>query len=336
MDIPLETRRFPNKLLYKHLLLVDPRIGEEYAAAVKEATEALNEAELALPVLYWLRASDRHFPRVLHGRKLSEVLALKAVELVQIPRIGVGRFITILNMVKEIPQRRASVSSAMSARLFEDKRERSQSYLWPYESQPIGRCCESLLNLSRTYWDKPIANFIDSPDGNRVGEVRRREVTKVLQACASRPIPPYLTMRFLHRNLAPVENWLQVALPQRNPPAAAEIQRMLLEPLLKQIEIDAGHELALLLRERLIESRKLEQIASDRRFTRENGRQLMLKAAHIMRVRWPEGRFLIESLWSRASGQHFLAESRLLRGILKEFFSVKVAVTRTEPARVQE
>jgi hypothetical protein len=134
----------------------------------------------------------------------------------------------------------------------------------------------------------------------------------------------HLSVRLAPAFLLPLERWVGDALAQENPPPRAEVSRCLAEPLLAQIEIDAGPTVAKLADGRLGIHGELQSVRQQARklgVTRARVYQLLDDCAQVMAVRWPEGAGAVNGLVEKlARGTEVDDSLELLRSTSELFF----------------
>jgi hypothetical protein len=106
-----------------------------------------------------------------------------------------------------------------------------------------------------------------------------------------------LAIRIVPRFLVPVEEWILRWLNHVGAPHKEEIQKALVAPLLEQVRIDAGPEIARLAEHRLQwQTSSVRKAASRMGLTRARIYQLLAEASEVIALRWPAGASLAAQL----------------------------------------
>jgi hypothetical protein len=176
--------------------------------------------------------------------------------------------------------------------------------------EPLGRFAATLDDLPRVVWTTPLETYA-ALSLNEVrslkthGEKRVRVVVEIF-GCLHRilghsPVG-HLAVRIVPRFVQPVETWLLEILEHSVFPDADEIRSRFAEPLLEQVRIDAGDQIADLAASRLGLGNmgpSVKQVAKKLNLTRARVYQLLNDIQAIMAVRWPEGVPLVGELRAR-------------------------------------
>jgi hypothetical protein len=112
----------------------------------------------------------------------------------------------------------------------------------------------------------------------------------------------HLSARIRPKFIAPLETWLLDALQRSSIPDPNELRRSWIEPIMQQVRIDAGDQIARLTEGRLGLSGKgysVRDAAKRLRLTRARVYQLLNDVSAILTVRWPEAQVLSELLRNR-------------------------------------
>jgi hypothetical protein len=104
------------------------------------------------------------------------------------------------------------------------------------------------------------------------------------------------------RFIPPLTHWLLETIDQGELPAAAQLHKRVAKPMVQQIKIDLGEQVAGLAAARLsldAHAPSVKQQAERIGVTRARVYQLLEDCAKVMDVRWPEGRWLLAPLAAR-------------------------------------
>jgi hypothetical protein len=175
----------------------------------------------------------------------------------------------------------------------------------------LGRLAPSLATLPTVIWTAPLNFYLDQT----LGEIRQlkthgeKRVNVVLEVFHNvhnllSHIDEHggLAVRLAPRYIAAVEDWMAEAKTRSFPPGLEEVEQNLVEPLLKQLEIDVGDTVSKLARGRLGVGAKAESVRNQSKalgVTRARVYQLLEECHSVMTVRWPEGRRLLDdfAMW---------------------------------------
>jgi hypothetical protein len=113
-----------------------------------------------------------------------------------------------------------------------------------------------------------------------------------------------LGVRILPRFVIQLESWVLQYLQRPGTPSHQELRSAFVTPLLDQVRIDAGAQIAKLAESRLAPSgASVRQAAQRLGLTRARIYQLLGEVATIVKVRWPEGPALVAKLRERLASQ---------------------------------
>jgi hypothetical protein len=208
--------------------------------------------------------------------------------------------------------------------------------------EPLGRYAPSLDNLPRTIWSTPLGAYVDQSLADvramkTHGEKRVQAITEVfgsLHRVLTRiEAEPHLGVQLSCRSVCDIERWLERTLAGTNAPSCQELETGLLEPLLRQLRIDAGEVVVGLAENRLrpFELRDgIGDLASRLELSAARVYQLFDDISAIMQIRWPAGSVQMARLASMvASLPSERGTRQLLRATVDLFFSAKQPVDRT-------
>ena len=310
------------------------------------------------PLAFWALPADRHLPLALVGRSLKELLASPFEDLYGTPGIGPKKIATLLKLlqracqplppgadltiVDDLPETETHAAGNGSKRAAGpvDVRNVSEA-LWVawrdavrdygLAGETLGRFSPCLDRLPRVLWTTPLETYLrlslaDIRSLKTHGEKRVRAVLEVFgglhQIIAHLGGHPSLAVRIAPRTVAAIESWISSDLLKPLPPQIDEIQSKLVAPLVEQLRIDGGEQIASLLESRL-RSRafNVQQAARRLGLTRARIYELLGDVPTIIAVRWPEGKLLFMALREHLERQAITSEQRaLLEDVAAAFF----------------
>jgi hypothetical protein len=208
---------------------------------------------------------------------------------------------------------------------------------------PLGRFARSLENLPRAIWEVPLEAYgqmslAQMRSLRTHGDKRVRVVLEIFAALASMlgdADLPHLQMNIQPRFAAPVAAWLQRLLGGTASASRAEVAQQLGQPLVAQVRIDLGDEVAGLVSRRLGRNQPpvpVRELAAEYQLTRARVYQLLADAAAVMQVRWPEGAPLVNAARSLPGAIQDEA-ARLLFSVTADLFYPPRAHDRVRPTR---
>jgi hypothetical protein len=170
------------------------------------------------------------------------------------------------------------------------------------EHECLGRFAPSLHGVPTVIWDAPLGDYTplslsDLRKRKTHGDKRVRVILQVFrglhEALGDSAASGRLALRPLPRFILPIESWLRTVARAVAPVGWAEVRSGLALPLINQVAVDAGSQIAKLVESRLgVEGTAETVVEQSRRLglTRARVYQLLETCAAIMAVRWPEGR----------------------------------------------
>jgi hypothetical protein len=122
--------------------------------------------------------------------------------------------------------------------------------------------------------------------------------------------------------------WAEGVLKEGTVPEVGAIRENFLRPIFTILETDLGSETAAMVRRRIGldgPAETLEQIANDVGLTRERVRQITMKAALVIRIRWPEGKFILDNVYALFQAAQGAEEQLdLMHAVLDACFAFEV------------
>ncbi len=333
---------------------------ERYAEVQRDLISRADAALLDRHVSTWVIPTDRHLPQAFLRRPLREVLAFSYDELVETPGMGdrrIGKLIDVLERAcrqadpasatarENTPTPSSNgVPSAVVQPVLPDKLTEPDWLAWRHavrahglEQENLGRFACSLSDLPQGLWSVPLIEYADRPlyeirtmGGHgpaRVGQILD-VFYRIAQTIASCPADTPLAIRLLPPLVRDALRWTERVLHERAVPSVADIRESFLKPLFTLLETDIGAEAAAIVRRRIGldgPAETLEQIATDVGLTRERVRQISLKAVQVTRIRWPEGKFILDNVYAHFQASPGCEEQLdLMHAVLDTCFALEV------------
>jgi hypothetical protein len=316
-----------------------PVVDYNLTTSFDDVRRKLSDPKLAdrleKPLAYWVVATDRRLPFPFLDRTLGELINTSLTDLLNTAGIGVRKVQTLIMLLQraalphppggmappaegasgEIPLtastgRGASgeidaaiVSEALWVRWRETVREHH------LESETLGRLASTLRDMPRVIWRRPLSSYtqltleeirhLRTHGEKRVGALLDvfGSLHTILAHAGKRP---HLSVQIVPRSVVELEEWVMRWLQASANPTLAEIQNQFVAPLLNQIQLDASSQVFKLAEKRMTSrSTTVRQMAERMGLTRARIYQLLDEVADIIAVRWPNGRFLVETLRER-------------------------------------
>jgi hypothetical protein len=199
---------------------------------------------------------------------------------------------------------------------------------------PIARFARSLRDLPPGLWHERLDTFTtlflsEIRRTTGYGKTRIAQVTQIAFDLASYvvglPAESHYRAQVLPSAILEVTHWIEQVLAQEDAPSVDEIRERFLIPLVRQIEIDVSPEVARMIERRLGvygEAETLDQIAADYGLTRERIRQLTARTPETLRLRWPEGRHVLDEFYEKFRNSSAAERQlQLVRLALDQFFA---------------
>ena len=208
--------------------------------------------------------------------------------------------------------------------------------------EKLGRLAPSLQSLPTVIWHTRLEDYID----RSLAQIRRlkthgeKRVHAILEifctvheALATATLQENIDVVLVPRFVPPLVRWLNETIRQPELPDVEELHKHIVRPMIAQIKIDLGDQVAELAASRLcLDENCAERQAAGRErsgVTRARVYQLLEDCAKVMDVRWPEGRWLLAPLTTRFGSSRPEAIG-LLHGICDLFFPVDRPAIPTE------
>lgn len=311
---------------------------------------------LEKPLAFWTLPTDRRLPLAFLPRPLGELLAQPYEELSATSGIGKKKMQMLVRLLGRaikndssdltpFPDEKKSRRDAggngevapfdadsVSELIWLQWRQLVQSRGLAYER--VGRLCPALREVPTVIWKTQLGFYLnytlaDIRALKTHGEKRVRVVLEVFHAIHKMltTIEPLagLAIRLSPKFAIEVENGIAALRTQNAPPTQEQVERAVVEPILRQLELDCGDTVRSLVKERLgiglpagttpvsvrVQARQLG-------VTRARVYQLLEECSHVMQVRWPEGRRQLDDFGHWLDEVYASAECANLLASLRE------------------
>jgi len=307
------------------------------------------------PLAYWALPSDRSSPIALMGRTLRELLNEPFEELIGTPGIGQKKIKCLIDLLNRAarPQPPGAIETPPSAADNSLAAEGGpvdtslvSEALWVQwqqtvrdhglGSEALGRYAPSLERLPRVIWNTPLDAYTELTLAQiralkTHGEKRVRAVLEVFGSLhamlAGVSKQSHLTMRILPSFVGHLEDWTTNVLHRTVAANAATIRQSFVDPLMAQVQIDAGDQIVELVESRLRldgTGATVRQVARRMGLTRARVYQLLADVAAVMSVRWPEGVVTVHNLRDFLRNEiNDAKQLELFDGVVELFFPDK-------------
>jgi hypothetical protein len=299
--------------------------------------------------------TDRRLPIAFLDRTLRDLLGRPLDELMATPGVGQKKVLGFFDLLKRAskaaspdapfgmgpvevkPVKAASPSVGFDAAIVSEA-------LWTnwcetvnrfnLGPEKLGRLAPSLQSLPTVIWHTKLDDYSD----RSLAQIRRlkthgeKRVNAVLEifctvheALATATLEENIDVVIVPRFLPPLVRWLNEAIRHPELPEVDELHERIVRPMVAQIRIDIGEQVADLAAVRLSldeNAPSVKQQAESLGVTRARVYQLLEDCAKVMDVRWPEGRWLLAPLTTRFGTSRPEAIG-LLHGICDLFYPVE-------------
>jgi len=337
------------------------RLVGTYERLRKSLVQKSDDGRLDKALSYWVLPADRQLPIAFLGRPLRDLLTHPLNDLMATPGVGQKKILGFLDLLKraaktstpDVPfgwdqsgldsgpkgepkkrsERKTSSggldASIVSESLWADWCETVRRYeLGP---EKLGRLAPSLQPLSTVLWNRPLDEYLDRSlaqirQQKTHGEKRVHAILEVFctvhEALATATLQENLNVVLLPRFIAPLCRWIGKTIDQPKLPHVEELHAHVVVPMIAQIRIDLGEQVAELAAARLCldsNAPSVKQQAEAIGVTRARIYQLLEDCAKVMEARWPEGRWFLTPLASKF-GDSSPETIGLLHGICDLFY----------------
>jgi hypothetical protein len=334
------------------------RLVGTYERLRKNLIEHSDGGRLDKALSYWVLPTDRRLPIAFLDRPLRDLLSLPLDELMATPGVGHKKILGFFDLLKraskatppDVPfglngndaAKRATKpaepggfdASIVSELLWSSWCETVLRYGMGPEK--LGRLAPSLQVLPTVIWHSRLEEYADRSLAEirslkTHGEKRVQAILEVFctihEALATATLQENIDVLLVPRFIPPLTRWLLERVGQEELPSVDELHQNVVKPMLNQIRIDLGDQVAGLATARLSldeNSPSVKQQADAIGVTRARVYQLLEDCAKVMDVRWPEGRWLLAPLATRfgASDPETIG---LLHGIMDLFYAPEKA-----------
>jgi len=330
----------------------DVKLASNYDALRKTLMGEKYASRLTRPLAFWALPNDRRLPTAFLSRTLQELLSQPFEQLAATAGIGRKKLETFIKLLvratkEDVPE--ATVENLPGAdeepATGQDEEgrfdpQRVSEIVWMKWRETVrrqgvgveklGRLTPSLQALPSVVWTTPLSFYLDL-SLQQIRELKthgEKRVAVVLQVfhklheilCHIDPDSD-LAVRLAPRTIVSAEEWMLEARTRSYPPTREEIEQRLVEPLLKQLAIDAGEPVAKLARGRLGVGVHAESVRNQSRslgVTRARVYQMLEECHNIMHIRWPDGRQQLDDFAQWLDECYASAEAANLLASLRE------------------
>lgn len=287
------------------------------------------------PLAFWALPDDRRLPLAFMGHTIDKLLETPFEELLSTPGVGQKKICSLVGLLERVlvedPDEAATTPQALESATGDGTHEggfdaarvsESQWSQWRASverhglgDETLGRFAPSLERLPRVLWNTRLDTYthltlaqirqLKTHGEKRVAAVLEvfAELHAVLAHLGS---PGNLAVRIVPKFAGQLEHWTLAASERAALPTPEELETHLVRPLLDQLRIDAGELIAELASARLgLDGSTASVRHSARRLglTRARIYQLLADIGMMMRVRWPEGQYLVGQLVDRLQSE---------------------------------
>lgn len=328
------------------------RLVGTYERLRKSLLEQPDDGRLDKALSYWVLPTDRRLPIAFLDRTLRDLLSRPLEELMGTPGVGHKKIIGFFDLLRRASK--ATVPDAPFGLATNEGVKRAQAAaasgfdssvvsesLWArwcetvnrhgLGPEKLGRLAPSLQSLPTVIWHSRLEEYSERSlaeiRGLKThGEKRVHAILEVFctahEALATATLDENIDLVVVPRFVPPLSRWLMGAIGEAELPSVDELRQHVVKPLVKQIHIDLGDQVAELAASRLsldAGAPSVKQQADTIGVTRARVYQLLEDCAKVMEVRWPEGRWLLAPLANRFGAADPEALG-LLHGIVDLFF----------------
>jgi hypothetical protein len=339
------------------------RLVGSYERLRKALINHPDETRLDKALSYWVLPTDRRLPIAFLDRTLRDLLSHPLDELMSTPGVGSKKILGFFDLLKRaakagVPDAPFGLSAPESKPIKQpvssggfDAAIVSEA-LWTSWCETIhrhglgpeklGRLAPSLQSLPTVIWHTRLEDYMD----RSLAQIRRlkthgeKRVNAVLEifctvheALATATLQENIDVVIVPRFVPALVRWLNETIRQPELPGVADLHKYVVRPLIAQVRIDLGQQVADLAASRLSLDEgapSVKQHAKNLGVTRARVYQLLEDCGKVMDVRWPEGRWLLAPLTSRFGSSRPEAIG-LLHGICDLFFPVERPTIPTLP-----
>jgi hypothetical protein len=334
-----------------------------YERLRKALLEEPEHERLQRPLAYWVLPSDRRLPMAFLDIRLKDLLLRSLEDLLATPGVGqkkIGGLITLLKRalrsgpveadfgLEEEAERRRRAKAALPGTGFDPavvseelwSRWRDTVKRCGMATYTLGRLSPSLQSLPTVIWHTRLGEYVDLTldEIRRLrthGEKRVHAIMEVFcgvhEALATATLQDHLEIVLQPKFVPVIGQWVAAALDAKEAPTAEQLHEHLVKPLLAQVEIDLGKQIAKLASARVSLSRNAPSVRTQAKkmgVTRARVYQLLDDCGKVMDVRWAEGRWLLAPMSSKLAQAEDVEALGLYRAILDLFYPQQRAAER--------
>jgi hypothetical protein len=308
------------------------RLIGTYERLRKALVERPDDGRLDKALSYWVLPTDRRLPIAFLDRPLRELLNQPFDELMSTPGVGHKKILGFFDLLK-----RASKATAPDAPFglsnSDAKRQKPPTPTGGFDAtivseslwtqwcetvqryglgpEKLGRLAPSLQSLPTVIWHSRLEEYADRSLADirslkTHGEKRVHAILEVFctvhEALATATLQENIDVVIVPRFVPPITRWLMETVAQPDLPPVDQLHKHIVKPMINQIKIDLGDQVAGLASARLCldeNSPSVKQQAETIGVTRARVYQLLEDCAKVMEVRWPEGRYYFAPLATR-------------------------------------
>jgi hypothetical protein len=336
------------------------RLVGTYERLRKSLIERPDDGRLDKALSYWVLPTDRRLPIAFLDRPLRDLLSQPLDELMATPGVGQKKIIGFFDLLK-----RASKATSPDAPfgLNQDAAKRAKTApiatgvfdaavvsesLWSQWCETVnryglgpeklGRLAPTLQALPTVIWHSKLEEYCDRSLADirslkTHGEKRVNAILEVFctvhEALATATLQENVDVVLMPRFVPPITRWLLESVAQTDLPPVNDLHQHVVRPMVNQMRIDLGDQVAGLAAARLCldeNAPSVKQQAETIGVTRARVYQLLEDCAKVMDVRWPEGRWLFAPLATRF-GSSDPETIGLVHGIVDLFFPTQREAT---------
>ncbi len=338
------------------------RLVGTYERLRKNLVDRPDDGRLDKALSYWVLPTDRRLPIAFLDRPLRELLSQPFDDLMATPGVGHKKILGFFDLLK-----RAAKASAPDAPFGLSHQESSRKQkptptggfdasivsesLWTQWCETVhrydlgveklGRLAPSLQGLPTVIWHSRLEEYADRSLAEiralkTHGEKRLHAILEVFctvhEALATATLQENIELVLVPRFIKPITRWLMETVSRPDLPPVDELHQHIVKPMVHQIKIDLGDQVAGLAATRLCldeNAPSVKQQAETIGVTRARVYQLLEDCAKVMEVRWPEGRWLFAPLATRF-GTSDPETIGLVHGVIDLFFPPERPAMSTE------
>ncbi len=308
------------------------RLVGTYERLRKSLLEQQDDERLDKALSYWVLPTDRRLPIAFLDRTLRDLLSRPLDELMNTPGVGQKKILGFFDLLKRA-LKSAAPDAPFGLSTGDTSKHRQQPATGGFDSsvvseslwaswcetvhrhglgpEKLGRLAPSLQNLPTVIWHSRLDEYayrsLAEIRGLKThGEKRVHAVLEVFctvhEALATATLQENVDVVVVPQFIPPLTRWLLEVVNQPQLPPTDEVHQQVVKPLVAQVKIDLGEQVANLATARLClddNSPSVKQQAETMGVTRARIYQLLEDCAKVMEVRWPEGRWMLAPLTTR-------------------------------------